>query len=67
MPYSRAPGGNFTDRLVGVAASLGMTSLQWTMDTEDNMNANLDKGVDAVVTNRPNILGRVLQQRAADS
>jgi glycerophosphoryl diester phosphodiesterase len=39
----------------------------WTVDTEENMNANLDKGVDAVVTNRPNILGRVLQQRGAET
>ena len=37
----------------------------WTVDTEENMNASLDKGVDGVVTNRPNILGRVLNARAA--
>ena len=34
------------------------------VDTVENMNASLDKGVDAVVTNRPTMLGRVLQQRA---
>lgn len=52
---------------VAAVHALGMDSSVWTVDTEDNMNANLDKGVDAVVTNRPDILGRVLQQRAADS
>jgi peptidoglycan/xylan/chitin deacetylase (PgdA/CDA1 family) len=44
VPYFRAPGGNFTDRLVAVAAAQGMTSLQWTMDTEDWNNAAYPRG-----------------------
>ncbi|RYU09724.1 glycerophosphodiester phosphodiesterase [Nocardioides iriomotensis] len=52
---------------VAAVHALGMDSSVWTVDTEENMNANLDKGVDAVVTNRPNILGRVLQQRGAET
>lgn len=52
---------------VAAVHALGMDSSVWTVDTPENMNANLDKGVDAVVTNRPNILGRVLQQRSAAS
>lgn len=50
---------------VAAVHSLGMDSSVWTVDTAENMNANLDKGVDAVVTNRPNVLGRVLQARSA--
>ncbi|WP_240669711.1 polysaccharide deacetylase family protein [Actinoplanes solisilvae] len=35
IPFFRAPGGNFTDRLVGVAASSAMTSLYWEVDPRD--------------------------------
>ena len=35
IPFFRAPGGNFTDRLVGVAAQQGMTSLYWQVDPQD--------------------------------
>ena len=50
---------------VAAVHALGMDSSVWTVDTVENMNASLDKGVDAVVTNRPTLLGRVLQQRSA--
>jgi peptidoglycan/xylan/chitin deacetylase (PgdA/CDA1 family) len=35
IPFFRAPGGNFTDQLVGVAANDGMTSLYWQVDPAD--------------------------------
>jgi peptidoglycan/xylan/chitin deacetylase (PgdA/CDA1 family) len=35
IPFFRAPGGNFTDRLVGVAKAQGMTSLYWQVDPRD--------------------------------
>ncbi|HEX5200213.1 MAG TPA: polysaccharide deacetylase family protein [Actinoplanes sp.] len=35
IPFFRAPGGNFTDRLVGLAADDGMTSLYWQVDPAD--------------------------------
>jgi len=35
VPFFRAPGGNFTDRLVGVAGEYGMTSLYWEVDPRD--------------------------------
>jgi peptidoglycan-N-acetylglucosamine deacetylase len=35
IPFFRAPGGNFTDQLVGVAASQGMGSLYWQVDPQD--------------------------------
>jgi peptidoglycan/xylan/chitin deacetylase (PgdA/CDA1 family) len=35
IQYFRAPGGNFTPLLVGVAAELGMKSIYWAVDTRD--------------------------------
>ncbi|MDI6097851.1 polysaccharide deacetylase family protein [Actinoplanes sp. NEAU-A12] len=35
VPYFRAPGGNFTDRLVKTAYGDGMTSLYWEVDPRD--------------------------------
>ncbi|WP_250027502.1 polysaccharide deacetylase family protein [Paractinoplanes maris] len=35
IPFFRAPGGNFTERLVGVAGGSGMTSLYWQVDPRD--------------------------------
>jgi peptidoglycan/xylan/chitin deacetylase (PgdA/CDA1 family) len=35
VPFFRAPGGNFTDRLVSVAAETQMTSLYWAVDPRD--------------------------------
>ncbi|MEV0898705.1 polysaccharide deacetylase family protein [Actinoplanes sp. NPDC049802] len=35
IPYFRAPGGNFTDRLVRTAYGDGMTSLYWEVDPRD--------------------------------
>jgi peptidoglycan/xylan/chitin deacetylase (PgdA/CDA1 family) len=35
IPFFRAPGGNFTDRLVGVAQGQGMSSLYWAVDPRD--------------------------------
>jgi peptidoglycan-N-acetylglucosamine deacetylase len=35
IPFFRAPGGNFSDRLVKVAYTAGMTSLYWEVDPRD--------------------------------
>jgi peptidoglycan/xylan/chitin deacetylase (PgdA/CDA1 family) len=35
IPFFRAPGGNFTDRLVKIAYADGMTSLYWEVDPRD--------------------------------
>jgi peptidoglycan/xylan/chitin deacetylase (PgdA/CDA1 family) len=35
IPFFRAPGGNFSDRLVQVAYADGMTSLYWEVDPRD--------------------------------
>ncbi len=43
VPFFRAPGGNFSDRLVQVAYREGMTSLHWEVDPRDWQHA---KGTD---------------------
>lgn len=35
VQYFRAPGGNFTPRLVQIAKDLGMKSIYWSLDTRD--------------------------------
>ncbi|MCO8272985.1 polysaccharide deacetylase family protein [Actinoplanes sp. TRM 88003] len=35
IKYFRAPGGNFTPRLVGTAEQMGMTSIYWKVDPRD--------------------------------
>ncbi len=52
---------------VAAVHSFGMQSSVWTVDNLDNMNANLDKGVDAVITNRPTMLDRAILARSSDS
>jgi peptidoglycan/xylan/chitin deacetylase (PgdA/CDA1 family) len=45
IPFFRAPGGNFTDRLVSVAYGAGMTSLYWAVDPRDwDHTADTDDG-----------------------
>jgi peptidoglycan/xylan/chitin deacetylase (PgdA/CDA1 family) len=55
--YFRAPGGNFTPRLVQLAKELGMTSLYWSLDPRDWESAKYGSGsamvghvIDAVQT-----------------
>jgi len=53
IPFFRAPGGNFTDRLVEVAQDEGMTSLYWQVDPRDWEHAageNDTKHVEKVVS-----------------
>jgi peptidoglycan/xylan/chitin deacetylase (PgdA/CDA1 family) len=42
--YFRAPGGNFTKRLVTIAASLGMKSIYWSVDPADWDNGRFGTG-----------------------
>jgi peptidoglycan/xylan/chitin deacetylase (PgdA/CDA1 family) len=55
IPYFRAPGGNFTDRLVTAADSFAMTSLYWEVDprdwdqpTEESDSEHVERVVDLV-------------------
>jgi peptidoglycan/xylan/chitin deacetylase (PgdA/CDA1 family) len=48
IKYFRAPGGNFTTRLVNIASNLGMTSIYWHVDPRDWDNAKYGRGAPMV-------------------
>jgi glycerophosphoryl diester phosphodiesterase len=52
---------------VAAVHASGMRSSVWTVNSAEDMNTSIDKGVDAVVTNRPALLGRVIQTRSASA
>ncbi|GGU29285.1 glycerophosphodiester phosphodiesterase [Nocardioides albus] len=43
--------------------ALGMNIHSWTVDDADTMGAVLDRGVDGVITNRPDVLADVIAER----
>jgi peptidoglycan-N-acetylglucosamine deacetylase len=45
--YFRAPGGNFSPQVVNLAASMGMTSIYWSVDPQDWRGP----GVQSIITN----------------
>jgi len=47
IDYFRAPGGNFSPQLVNAAASMGMTSIFWSVDPQDWRGP----GVPSIITN----------------
>ena len=53
----------FVDRLVAMSQDLGMRVVTWTVDEPDVMRRLLDAGVDAVITDRPDVLREVLVSR----
>jgi glycerophosphoryl diester phosphodiesterase len=50
-------------RFVGRAHKMGLEAHVWTVDTESEMRALLDLGVDGLVTDRPDLLRDVLKSR----
>ncbi|GAB3077194.1 glycerophosphodiester phosphodiesterase [Pedococcus soli] len=55
----------FDAAYVAQAHRWGLQVLAWTVDGTAAMDAALDRGVDGVITNRPDLLEAVLTQRAA--
>ncbi len=50
---------------VAAVHAAGMECLVWTVDSPTDMNRALDLGVDGVITNKPDVLEQVLQDRRA--
>lgn len=55
-----------TPELIASARRHGIPVLVWTIDDEAQMQALLDAGVDGVMTDRPDVLRRVLDARARE-
>ena len=53
----------FVDRLVAMSQDLGVRVVTWTVDEPDVMRRLLDAGVDAIITDRPDLLREVLVSR----
>ena len=49
-----------TPALMQAARRLGIAVLVWTIDDEAQMRALLDVGVDGIMTDRPEVLRRVI-------
>ncbi|WP_168801368.1 polysaccharide deacetylase family protein [Glycomyces buryatensis] len=52
VKYFRHPGGQWTDRAIGVAAELGMESLHWTVDPSDWDNGTTEAEIRDIVLER---------------
>jgi hypothetical protein len=48
--YFRAPGGNWSPDIVSIAASLGMTSISWTVDPRDWKGPGVQSIINTVLT-----------------
>ncbi|NYI76093.1 glycerophosphodiester phosphodiesterase [Nocardioides panzhihuensis] len=60
--------GSFDASYVARVHALGMDIHSWTVDDAATMSAVLDRGVDGVITNRPDVLENVIaERRAADA
>ena len=51
-------------RFVAAAHRAGKQVHVWTIDDPDDMHRLLDLGVDGIVTDRPDVLNRVLEERS---
>jgi len=52
-----------TPRFVGAAHSRGVRVDVWTIDEPEEMRRFLNLGVDVVMTNRPEVLSKVLREQ----
>jgi len=61
VKLSRVP--IFVERLVAMSHDIGVRVVTWTVDEPVVMRRLLDVGVDAIITNRPDVLREVLISR----
>jgi glycerophosphoryl diester phosphodiesterase len=65
VPVRRGPVPLVTPRFLDAAHSRGMHVHVWTIDEADEMRALLDLGVDGIMTDAPDVLKQVLDDRTA--
>ncbi len=53
----------FVERLVAMSHDIGVRVVAWTVDEPDEIRRLLDAGVDAIITDRPDVLREVLVSR----
>ncbi|WP_168583206.1 glycerophosphodiester phosphodiesterase family protein [Gephyromycinifex aptenodytis] len=53
----------FAERIVQMAHDLGIRIVTWTVDEAERMHQLLDAGVDAVISDRPDVLREVMLER----
>jgi glycerophosphoryl diester phosphodiesterase len=65
VDFIAVPLSHATDALIGAAHAQGKEVYVWTVDDPQQMSLALDRGVDNIITNDPQALVRVLEERAA--
>ena len=65
VPVKLGPVPIFVERLVAMSHDIGVRVVTWTVDEPVAIRRLLDAGVDAIITDRPDILREVLIQRGA--
>jgi glycerophosphoryl diester phosphodiesterase len=63
VPHRLAGAPVVTDRLISVAHELGLKVFVWTVDAPSLMQELLDRGVDGIITDRPDLLHEVVLRR----
>jgi len=63
VPHRRGPITVVTERFVAQAHGAGLAVHVWTVDDADDMRTLLDRGVDGIITDRPDVLREVLVER----
>ena len=66
LPY-RMRGASVDEKLVEAVHAADAQLHLWTVDEPEDMHRFLDLGVDGIVTDRPDVLNRVMEERRADA
>jgi glycerophosphoryl diester phosphodiesterase len=65
VPVKRGPIPLVTERFLATAHHRGLPVHVWTINDPDDMGRLLDAGVDGIMTDAPDVLKNVLDDRAA--
>ena len=64
VPHRLAGASVLSDRLIAMAHELGLKVFVWTVDSPSLMRELLDRGVDGIITDRPDLLHEVVHALA---